>query len=532
MKKKIILLILIIIFIITLISLILDQTLKNIFIDGIIINFLKITTIKIVVAFFLLIFISVLLIIIYIMILRILNIMFLSISDYVSSLFIKSQLQKEKIWNQKSKHNNITIKNKINLSLGYYLILILMITILFLLYIEAISLVYFFLDSLSAHIFYIFISLLYLYQVKLILKFIFLPIKFYLNNVLIFIKKVWLIISPFFSIIYLYYFFIRKINYLYVKIIFVLEKIDYYIFYLKKMSIINWICILIAAIFFLLFLNFICNNKTIKKTFMKFNTQISKYFNNFYCSKKIKHGFILKSFNLATLFNTNIYNNFRFKWPNFLKTTDIIKSKNSINNFSLIKNFISFIFKFNFLIDIKWNNLFNINLEFFKLTEDNNSNDSDSDNDIIAPINLPSNFENFNNILSIERNNYINLKMIKKGIDPNEPLTDWFASSALKNTNGSQSEVDSFIEKNLNIIIKNQREAQLNTHAFERFKPFLIHRMNNNPNSFPSIIPISNTFSEYEAQELTDAINKENDIKNIKEDKNSDTALSSDKFYK
>jgi hypothetical protein len=56
--------------------------------------------------------------------------------------------------------------------------------------------------------------------------------------------------------------------------------------------------------------------------------------------------------------------------------------------------------------------------------------------------------------------------------------------------------------------------------------------MNNNPNSFPSIIPISNTFSEYEAQELTDAINKENDIKNIKEDKNSDTALSSDKFYK
>jgi hypothetical protein len=119
--------------------------------------------------------------------------------------------------------------------------------------------------------------------------------------------------------------------------------------------------------------------------------------------------------------------------------------------------------------------------------------------------------------------------MIEKGIEPNQPLTDWFATASLKNTNGSQLEVDAFIENNLNILIKNEREAQLKTHAFERFKPFFKHKIKNDPNSFPSIIPIPNTMSEYEIQELTDAFNKEKNDNILQSENNSKKEISSPK---
>ena len=128
-------------------------------------------------------------------------------------------------------------------------------------------------------------------------------------------------------------------------------------------------------------------------------------------------------------------------------------------------------------------------------------------------INSPLNFDNFNNVLSIEQNNYINKKIIDKGIDPNQLLTNMFISAVLKNTDGTQLEVDFFVEKNLNIILKKQREAQLNTHGFDRFKPFLMHKTNQETNAFPTVIPIakdipiSKVISEYETQETEEVNN-------------------------
>jgi hypothetical protein len=164
-------------------------------------------------------------------------------------------------------------------------------------------------------------------------------------------------------------------------------------------------------------------------------------------------------------------------------------------------------------------------IEYLKLFEDININSSDENNNDIQEINSNLIFDNFKNVTSIEQNNYIFNKMFNKGIDPNQPLTDWFISAALKNTNGTQLEVDSFVEQNLNILLKNQREAQLNTHAFERFKPFLIHKTNQSPNTFPSIIPITNVISEYETQEIIDAINKEKNIINLQEKEELDNNL-------
>jgi hypothetical protein len=110
-------------------------------------------------------------------------------------------------------------------------------------------------------------------------------------------------------------------------------------------------------------------------------------------------------------------------------------------------------------------------------------------------------FEYLNDLGPAEIKNYIKNKIFEKAIDTNEPLIDWFSSAALKNTNGTKLEVDTFMENNLNILQKIQREAQLNKHAFERIRPFIIsHKNSQSLTAFPSVIPFSSSASKYDVE--------------------------------
>lgn len=465
--------------------------LKNLFISMITVFFYTNLSIKLVLVFFIIIAMSIILIIIYIAILKICNIKILFNSNYYISL--------------SPKKINVYKKKKTNISLEYLLILILL--IIFILSIELFLLIYFFIDPFLSNFFYILIIFFLLYQIKLILQIIFLPIIINFYNLIILLKNLILTILPFFSMIYYISYFLIK----------------YFLVFYKTISFINWIFILIISIFCFLLIQILLNNYLIKQIFIK----IYSYKFRSYCIKLImfiKNGIFLNYTNLLSFFCNYIKNNLKFKFKfkniNLKKCRDFISS----NNFKIIKilifmkNFISLIFKFNYFTDINFKNLFDLKIEFLKLIEDNDIITSSEEDNNNTQVNLPLNFYNFNNVLSMDKINYINKKMTNKGIDPNQPLTDWFISAALKNTNGTQLEVDAFVETNLNIILKNQREAQLNTHAFDRFKPFLIHRLNQEPNTFPSIIPISKIMSEYETQEIIDAFNKEKDIKELKEE--------------
>jgi hypothetical protein len=182
------------------------------------------------------------------------------------------------------------------------------------------------------------------------------------------------------------------------------------------------------------------------------------------------------------------------------------------------------------MTDINYNSLYDYlkildnNIIKSDTTDSEDSNvESDNENNIERN-NISLNFEDFKKVSSIDQNKYIKQKIEDRGIDPNQYLTDWFISAATKNTNGSKVEIENFVNKNLDIIIKNERESQLNTHAFKRVKPFLKHITDKNPNDLPNIIPMNNIMSEYERQEIIDAINKEKDNmlqnnKNIEESK-------------
>lgn len=321
------------------------------------------------------------------------------------------------------------------------------------------------------------------------------------------IKNKSLVIIPF---IYLTCSFLKNIKYIYFKIIFIIENLNYCIIYLKAISFINWILILIIITIINLFIYFIFKNN-----------QIIKLFSELYLKNKFLFSFL----------NSKIFKIFNSKLK---KSTVIIKLNNIqiLKIIKFIKNLFLIIFKINFLIDINFKTFFGFKLEFLKLFEEiNNTSSSEEDNDLQEIISSLT-FDNFYNVSKIEQINYIHNKMINKGIDPNQPLTDWFISATLKNTNCTQIEVDSYIELNLNLILKNQREAQLNTHAFERVKPFLIHKTNQEPNTFPNVIPISNIMSEYEIQEFIDAIDKEKDNfqKTGKINDNSKNILSSNEF--
>lgn len=81
-----------------------------------------------------------------------------------------------------------------------------------------------------------------------------------------------------------------------------------------------------------------------------------------------------------------------------------------------------------------------------------------------------------------------------KGLKSNEPLIDYFVNSALINTDGTTNEVNKFLDKELSMLVKATREAQLNTHAFIRITPAIrgnySSMVNSSNNSyFPRVIP-------------------------------------------
>ena len=160
---KIIKIVSIIVFLTCIILILLNQVLKNVSISVLLISLLKSLSYKIIIGFYLIIFISIFLIIIYIFTFKLLNIKILFNLNFKPSFLINSKL--------KIKTKNIVLNNKTNISLEYLLIIIL-VTIL-LLSIQCFSASYFFLGTFSSNIFYIFISLFLLFQVKIILHTIF-----------------------------------------------------------------------------------------------------------------------------------------------------------------------------------------------------------------------------------------------------------------------------------------------------------------------------------------------------------------------
>jgi hypothetical protein len=100
------------------------------------------------------------------------------------------------------------------------------------------------------------------------------------------------------------------------------------------------------------------------------------------------------------------------------------------------------------------------------------------------------NFSDFNKDFNLEdKYLYLKRKFYNKGIDHNIPFLDWFVN-LLNNTDGTKTNIDNIIEKNLNHILKIERETQLNNLAFFRNKPFLINKFDNSPIAYPNIIPL------------------------------------------
>ena len=125
-------------------------------------------------------------------------------------------------------------------------------------------------------------------------------------------------------------------------------------------------------------------------------------------------------------------------------------------------------------------------------------------------------FENFNDITQKEQSNYIYQQMYNKAIEPNQPLIDWLIISTLNNTNGNKSDIDDYINSNLNVIQKEERDSQLMTHAFERTRPYPIKRIDPSPYAFPAYMPMKKRMDEWESQELIDAMNvMKNETENI-----------------
>jgi Ubiquitin interaction motif len=69
-------------------------------------------------------------------------------------------------------------------------------------------------------------------------------------------------------------------------------------------------------------------------------------------------------------------------------------------------------------------------------------------------------FNNFNSISDHEKENYIQKKMIERGINPNDPTVGWLISSILRNTDGSQTQVDNYISINLDIIARAEENSR------------------------------------------------------------------------
>jgi hypothetical protein len=74
-----------------------------------------------------------------------------------------------------------------------------------------------------------------------------------------------------------------------------------------------------------------------------------------------------------------------------------------------------------------------------------------------------------------------------KGLTINPFLIHYFIEAIIKNTSGFKIDVDNFLNMNLNTILNDQRNIQLNNHAFTRIKPILLN--NSNKSDFASIVP-------------------------------------------
>jgi hypothetical protein len=152
-----------------------------------------------------------------------------------------------------------------------------------------------------------------------------------------------------------------------------------------------------------------------------------------------------------------------------------------------------------------------------KATEEDIDFDTDSElieieTDKHKELMKPIEFKNFNDLTQEEQSKYIYQKMYNKAIEPNQPLIDWLITSTLNNTNGSKLEIDAYINSNLNIIQKEERDSQLMTHAFERTRPYPIKKIDPSPYAFPAYMSMKRHMDEWESQELIDAMNETKDI--------------------
>ena len=124
--------------------------------------------------------------------------------------------------------------------------------------------------------------------------------------------------------------------------------------------------------------------------------------------------------------------------------------------------------------------------------EDNNTN-LESEDDNIETIN----FTNFNNLSHQEKQKYVESKIKLKGLTSNIYLIEYFINCILSKATShsiSQLEVENFLNKDLNILLKDKRNIQLNNHSFTRIKPFLLNNSNNS--GFPSVVPYKSDKSD------------------------------------
>jgi len=216
------------------------------------------------------------------------------------------------------------------------------------------------------------------------------------------------------------------------------------------------------------------------------------------------------------LFN-NIYNdnlkkkNIVLNWLKFIK---IILSL--IINISLIDlEYFKFLFSFNYY----YNNSNNINSNDnqINISEDNNNNRSrsnslssnSSDNSNCSDSsNLSSksflkkeiNFFNFKDLSQEDKIDFLKQKFYLKGLDFNPYLLNYFSDTLLKNTNGSNLDVNNYLNKDLNLLSKNLIDAKLNNRGFFRVKPFLIHKKYDL--IYPNVIPLKNKITDYEINNM------------------------------
>jgi hypothetical protein len=97
-------------------------------------------------------------------------------------------------------------------------------------------------------------------------------------------------------------------------------------------------------------------------------------------------------------------------------------------------------------------------------------------------------FSNFNNLSPLERQTFVERKIKLKGLTSNIYLVEYFIQAILnKVSSGSQLDVEKYLNKDLDTIVKDNRNIQLNKHSFVRIRPFLLNNSNNS--GFPSVVP-------------------------------------------